>query len=60
MLSEVHNTDCIAAYRMGFDFVGCEIDKEYFDSSRERFNRECLGEVRVGSRLLAKQLNMFE
>lgn len=50
----------IAAYKLGFDFVGCEIDKEYFDSSRERFNRECLGEVRVGSRLLAKQLNMFE
>lgn len=27
----------IAAYKMGFDFVGCEIDKEYFDMQEERF-----------------------
>ncbi len=27
----------IAAYDMGFDFVGCEIDKEYFDKQEERF-----------------------
>lgn len=27
----------IAAYNMGFDFVGCEIDKEYFDKQEERF-----------------------
>ena len=27
----------IAAYDMGLDFVGCEIDKEYFDKQEERF-----------------------
>lgn len=27
----------IAAYKLGFDFVGCEIDKEYFDKQEERF-----------------------
>lgn len=34
----------IAAYRMGLDFVGCEIDKEYFDKQELRFMAECLGE----------------
>lgn len=27
----------IAAYKLGFDFVGCEIDKEYFDAQEKRF-----------------------
>ncbi len=27
----------IAAWDMGFDFVGCEIDKEYFDMEERRF-----------------------
>lgn len=27
----------IAAYDMGFDFVGFEIDKDYFDKQEERF-----------------------
>lgn len=27
----------IAAYEAGLDFVGCEIDKEYFDKQEERF-----------------------
>ena len=27
----------LAAYTMGFDFVGCEIDKEYFAMQEERF-----------------------
>lgn len=28
----------IAAYDAGLDFVGCEIDKEYFDKQEERFS----------------------
>lgn len=28
----------IAAYSMGFDFYGFEIDKEYYDASERRFN----------------------
>jgi len=31
----------IAAYKMGFDYVGCERDEEYFDKGCERFDREC-------------------
>lgn len=33
----------IAAYKLGFDFVGCEIDEEYFRLSEERFQKECHG-----------------
>ena len=33
----------IAAYKMGFDYVGCELDKEYFDKGCERFDHECHG-----------------
>ena len=27
----------IACYNLGFDFVGCEIDKDYFDAQEKRF-----------------------
>ena len=27
----------IASYNLGFDFVGCEIDKDYFDAQEKRF-----------------------
>ena len=37
----------IAAYMMGFDFVGCEISEEYFRLADERFKRECLGETKL-------------
>lgn len=50
----------IAAYKMGYDFVGCEIDKEYFEASKERFNRECLGEYKNTSGKIIKQLNLFD
>ena len=49
----------IAAYKMGFDFWGCEIDKEYFDASNERFKCECLGIEKVGDKEV-KQLSLFE
>ena len=37
----------IAAYKLGFDYVGCELDKEYFAKGCERFDRECRG-ITVG------------
>lgn len=40
----------IAAYMMGLDFWGCEIDTGYYRSQEERFRRECLGVERVGER----------
>ena len=30
----------IAAHRLGFDYVGCELDKEYFEKGCFRFNSE--------------------
>ena len=30
----------IAAYRLGYDYVGCEIDKNFFDKAEERFKQE--------------------
>lgn len=38
----------IAAYEMGFDFTGTEIDTEYFEAQEERFKKHC------------RQLNLFE
>ena len=32
-----------AAFKMGIDYVGCEIDKYYFDKGCEWFERECHG-----------------
>ena len=49
----------IAAYKMGFDYVGCELDKEYFDKGCERFNRECKGEFKIKDGIVAKQLTLF-
>lgn len=32
----------IAAFNMGFDFYGCELDKEYFDKAEKRFKLETI------------------
>ena len=50
----------IAAYKMGFDYVGCELDKEYFDKGCERFNRECKGEIVTASGHVIKQTSLFD
>ena len=31
-------SSAIAAHDMGFDFVGCEIDKDYYDAAVKRYN----------------------
>ena len=35
----------IAAYKMGFDYVGCEVEPLYFNKGNERFERICKGEI---------------
>ena len=45
----------IAAYRMGIDFYGCEIDKTYFDASQKRFLKECLGVEVINGRTVTQQ-----
>lgn len=49
----------IAAYIKGFDYYGCEIDKEYFDKGNERFNRECLGKQRLNDGTIIQQQTLF-
>ncbi len=48
----------IAAYKMGFDFYACEIDKDYFDAQEERFRRECFGEIKTEKGILV-QASLF-
>ena len=50
----------IAAYKLGFDFVGCELDKEYFDKGVERFERECKGITRIDENHTIEQLQLFD
>ena len=49
----------IAAYRLGFDFVGCELDRGYYEKQEERFRRECLGETVAPDGKTYKQLEIF-
>ena len=49
----------IAAYKLGFDFYGCEIDKDYFDAQEKRFASECFGETQMSNGEIVKQLNLF-
>ena len=37
----------IAAYKKGFDFYGCELDKDYFTDQQKRFDEVCLGIVKT-------------
>lgn len=49
----------IASYKLGFDFVGCEINKEYFDLQQERFDRECkgvIGKEEHGAKIIQQSL----
>lgn len=49
----------IAAYKKGFDFYACELDKEYYEAQEKRFKKECLGQTTIGEKTL-KQYNLFE
>jgi site-specific DNA-methyltransferase (adenine-specific) len=50
----------IAAYKLGYDFCGCELDKEYFDKGNERFERECHGIIKMADGSTIKQLSLFD
>ena len=50
----------IAAYKLGFDYVGCEIDTDFYDKGCERFARECKGETRLPDGRIVKQLTLFD
>lgn len=50
----------IAAYKLGFDYVGCELDKEYFDKGCERFERECHGTIKTSVGQTIVQTSLFD
>jgi site-specific DNA-methyltransferase (adenine-specific) len=50
----------IAAYKLGYDYCGCELDKEYFDKGNERFERECHGIIKMADGSTIKQLSLFD
>lgn len=45
----------IAAYKMGFDYVGCELDPDYFAAGCARFDRECRGIERINGKTITQQ-----
>lgn len=49
----------IAAYMMGFDYWGCELNKDYYQKGCERFDKICLSETRLNDGRTVKQLDIF-
>lgn len=45
-------SDRIAAYKLGLDFWGCDIDEHYFKAGDERFRSECFGETKTSKGIL--------
>lgn len=50
----------IAAYKLGVDYWGCELDKDYFEKGNERFEKECKGITRLSDGTTLKQLSLFD
>lgn len=50
----------IAAFKKGFDFYACELDKGYYEAQEERFRRECLGEIKRSNGKIITQIRLFE
>lgn len=46
----------IAAYKMGFDYVGCEVEPLYFNKGNERFEKMCNGIITDSSETIHHQL----
>jgi site-specific DNA-methyltransferase (adenine-specific) len=49
----------IAAHKLGYDYIGCEIDDQYFTEGCERFEKECLGVVERNKEKKLVQLSLF-
>ena len=50
----------IAAYKLGYDYYGCELDKDFFANGCQRFNQECLGMFLGKNGKTYKQTQLFE
>lgn len=49
----------IAAWKMGLDFVGCEVDSDYWEKQEKRFREECLGEKVCDNGVVIKEMSLF-
>ena len=49
----------IAAYKMGFDYVGCEVEPLYFNKGNERFERLCHGIIKDKNGQTIVQTSLF-
>lgn len=49
----------IAAYKKGYDFYACELDKDYYDAQEERFRKECFGEIKLNNGKTLTQMSLF-
>jgi site-specific DNA-methyltransferase (adenine-specific) len=50
----------IAAYKLGFDFWGTEIDEIFFNDAEIRFRNECFNETRMSDGKVYTQKSLFE
>lgn len=48
----------IAAYKLGYDYVGCEIDSDYYRKGCERFDKECQGTIHTPDGTTIQQLQL--
>jgi endoglucanase len=55
----IQEEDFARLEKLGFDFVGCEIDEEYFRKGCERFDAECRGITRLPSGKEIVQTELF-
>ena len=49
----------IAAYGLGIDYYGCELDAEYFRRGCERYERKTAGKITLPDGRKVQQLNLF-
>lgn len=50
----------VAAFKLGFDYMGCEIDNEYYVEGCRYFDRECHGVSTLSDGRAIQQLSIFE
>jgi site-specific DNA-methyltransferase (adenine-specific) len=50
----------IAAYMMDFNYVGCEINKDFFEKGCDRFERQCKGNIKMKDGRVLHQASLFE
>lgn len=52
-------TTRVACYNEKRDFIGCELDKDYYRLQEERFRKECFGETKIQNGQTLEQMKLF-